>query len=155
MVYGASMAMSKHAERMYEDELGERARNMPLGDLEREVRDYEQRMGARSFSRRILDCFSPSAMNAETQYQVSKRVLREREPIEVRARAIPLEALRREVSEYEEQKSLYDRILREVLDDETNEMAHHQRNLQALDCLILLGNNHETQRRVLRERISS
>jgi len=155
MVYGASIAMSKHAERMYEDELEERARNKLIGNLETEIRNYEQKMDARSFLRRILDCFSPSAMNAETQYQVTQRVLRERKPTEVRSRAIPLEDLRREVSTYEEQKGFYDRILSEVLNDETSEIAHHQRNLEALNCLIVLGNNYEIQRKVLRERISS
>ena len=35
---------SSHAERMYEDELEERARNKLIGNLETEIRNYEQKM---------------------------------------------------------------------------------------------------------------
>ena len=71
------------------------------------------------------------------------------------ARAISTEDLRRQVGEYEGKKAYYDAICKEILEDELGEMIYHQRNLKALDCLVLLETNYEIQKRVLRERTAS
>ncbi len=78
---------SPHAQKlataiMYEKQLVHRAKTLSLGDLEREVNDYEARMAApekRLFVKRFFDYWLGEDNFRFDEYQVNKRVLRERE----------------------------------------------------------------------------
>jgi len=68
---------------MYKKQLIERAKNMPLEDLEAEVRDYEQRRKTpdkKGFIRQIIDELSGADKYEWDQYQANKKVLRVRKP---------------------------------------------------------------------------
>ena len=67
---------------MYERQLIHRAKTLPMGDLEKEISDYEARMvtpDRRSFMERFFDYWLGEDNFRFDEYQVNKRVLRERE----------------------------------------------------------------------------
>ena len=66
---------------MYRKQLLARARSMPLGDLEAEIRNYEHQLetpDTRGFFKRILDELIGVNSEKWDQYQANKVVLRER-----------------------------------------------------------------------------
>ena len=80
MVYGASFAASKYADAI-QRRREERARNMTLGDLEREIRDYEQTIDSSGFFKRIfpfIDYFLREGCEMRNQYQANKKILEKR-----------------------------------------------------------------------------